>query len=66
MTSTPSTCVEALDWARAPIREDVADVPPYEWDSIAVSTMEAFEEFRQKSRARNTGSVLWATTATEV
>ncbi len=58
--------VEALDWACAPVREDVADVAPYEWDSIAVRTMEAFEEFRQKSRARNTRSVLWATTATEV
>ena len=48
----------SLDWACAPIREDALDVSSYDWDAIAESTMEAFEEFRQKSRARNTGSVL--------
>ena len=55
----------SLDWASAPIREDALDVSSYDWDAIAESTMEAFEEFRQKSRARNTGSVLWGAKATE-
>lgn len=58
--------ITSLEWAFLPVREEVADVSLYEWDAIAGLTIKAFGEFRRKSRARNTRSVRWAATKSDV